>query len=65
MDLGLEGEILRGPECEVNRLVLDKMNNLLFEGTGGWNQRADKRPHMGLNMTPLETPANLTHLFNS
>ena len=32
MDLGLEDEILRGPECDVNHLVWDEINNLLFEG---------------------------------
>ena len=42
MDLGLEDEILRGPECDVNHLVSDEINNLLFERQEGGNRELTK-----------------------
>lgn len=64
MDLGLEVRSQGSPSVV---LVLDKRKNLLL-GAGGrsgrWNQRDDKRPHMGLHETPFETPETSAHLFN-
>lgn len=57
MDLGLEDEILRGPECDVNHLVWDEINNLLFEGQKGGNSW--QKATCGPQCDPSWDPRNL------